>query len=100
MTTFAHIETGQALDPREAVSWDAYYDVSQPTLRDRWDITAVPDGTEHGATSDGNGGWVNPVKPTPPVVSAFVALDKTAFLAMYAANGGDLTATLDGWPKS
>ncbi|CAB4202519.1 hypothetical protein UFOVP1623_42 [uncultured Caudovirales phage] len=66
MTTFAHTETGQAIDPREAEDKDAYYKVSNPDVRDKWTIERVPDGTAPGSTPDGNGGWTAPSKPPPP----------------------------------
>lgn len=99
MTTFAHIETGQALDPWENTTEGDYCARFPGIDTSGWDVSEVPDGTQHGAKSDGNGGWINPAEPSPPP-SPPKALTKAEFQALYAANGNDLTAALQNWPTN
>ncbi len=66
MTTFAHTETGQALDPRIEKSKQDYYDKSSELVRDDWIIIQVPDGTQHGAKDNGDGTFSNPAPPPKP----------------------------------
>jgi len=60
MTTFAHTETGQALDPltcldiAEYQKWSAMVPDSNA-----WVIVEVPDGTQHGAKPDNGGNYYN-----------------------------------------
>jgi hypothetical protein len=67
MTTFAHTETGRALDP-----WPndtpAHYLARFPGVdTSAWAVTQVEDGTTQGATPDGQGGWANAAAPITPV---------------------------------
>lgn len=66
MTTFAHIETGFALDPQENGDQAGYEARFNAETIAKWQIVQVTDGTTHGASSDGQGGWVNPIPPAPP----------------------------------
>lgn len=75
MTTFAHIETGRALEPWPNASSADYLARFPGVNTSGWDVAQVPSGTAHGAISDGQGGWVNPASP---VVSVSVPLNHTA----------------------
>ena len=99
MTIFAHTESGKALQPLENASADEYLSRFTPDVTEGWVVTQVPDGTEHGATPDGHGGWINPSPPAPPQpIPGSKALNKTEFLKLFADNNGDLTLTLQNWP--
>lgn len=65
---YAHIETGVALEPQPALSVEDYIRlVAGNHDTSGWTIEKVPDGTAHGASPDGQGGWINPVlAPAPP----------------------------------
>lgn len=71
MTTFAHVETGFALDPQPAPDEQSYRNYFRPAapqpgdidITKGWNVQQVPDGTQQGAASDGQGGWVNPPPP-------------------------------------
>ena len=77
MTTFAHTETGKALDPHQNDIEAKYRARFNPALIANWSIVQVPDGTLHGATDNGDGTYTNPVKPPPPTV--YKTLTKTEF---------------------
>lgn len=66
MKTFAHVETGCALEPHPADDDGAYLKSFPGVDTSDWTVTGVPDDTQHGAKSDGQGGWVNPPAPKPP----------------------------------
>lgn len=64
MPTYAHIETGHALDVWRNDSLEEYA-ARFPHHPENWDIAVVDAGTVHGATPDGHGGWDNPVVHVP-----------------------------------
>ncbi len=70
MPTFAHIETGAALDPIERDTADAYRALYAPAVVALWTVAEVPAGTKHGAKANGDGTYTNPAEtnPTSPVV--------------------------------
>lgn len=98
MTLFAHIETGQALDPWNNDTQGEYLDRFSGVNTDGWVIAEVPDGTCHGAKSNGDGTYTNQIAPTPPV--SFRALDKSQFEALYSANNLSIMSTLANWPTN
>lgn len=98
MTTYAHIETGQALDPWENDSQDEYLARFSGVDTDAWTVVSVPVGTKHGAKANGDGTYTNPSISPPP--ASFRSIDKAQFQSLYAANGNDLTATLASWPTT
>ena len=97
MTLFAHIETGQALEPWPNDSSDDYLARFPATDTSAWEVVEVPDGTKHGAHVNGDGTYTNPPTPAPPA-PAPLAITKDQFSALYAANGNDIIATLAAWP--
>lgn len=76
MATFAHIETGAALDPIERESADAYRALFAQSVTQSWTVAEVPDGTQHGAMPNGDGTYTNPANPQP---QADVVFDKADF---------------------
>lgn len=101
MKYFAHTETNVALEPQPAN--DAYFYVKiVGGGRDTsaWKVEEVPEGTKHGAVSDGNGGWNNPMPasenphdPIPKDLSGGDFHDYCA-TALGAANNVDALAGL------
>lgn len=84
MPTFAHTETSCALDPQ--INDDAAgYAKRFGDTSSKWTIEQVPDGTQHGAKSDGHGGWVNPVVVMPAPVPLPPATTKQQLLDWLAA---------------
>ncbi len=65
MSTFARIVDGVALDCQVADDASELAARFHPEWLARNPFTQVPDGTAHGAVSDGHGGWINP--PPAPV---------------------------------
>ena len=96
---FAHIETGYALDVQENVTAEDYLARFTSDVSELWTVSAVPTGTQSGAKSNGDGTYTNP-DPPPNPAPKFAALDKSAFQALYAANGNDINSTLAAWPFS
>lgn len=88
--TFAHVETGQALDPAVNDLMGQYLARFAPAITKNWTVVQVPDGTQHNATAtqnqDGTWSTVNPPPPPPkaPVLSVtdfkkrFTFAEKTA----------------------
>lgn len=71
MKTFAHVETGVALDPQVDTDAAAYRARFAPDVTQGWQVQSVPDGTVQGSTPDGHGGWTPPPAapaPAPKVV--------------------------------
>ena len=69
MTTFAHVGGGKALDCQEDSNLDAYLLRFTAVVIYGWMIAGhvikqVPNGTQHGATDNGDGTYTNP--PPPP----------------------------------
>lgn len=74
MTTFAHIETGQALDPWPNGIQADYLARFPGVDKSGWNTAQVIDGTQQGATVGANVGGIyqttNPPGPTiPPVIN-------------------------------
>lgn len=63
MKFFAHIETGVTVDVSPAVDLADYQHIMG--VHNGWQIVEVPANTLNGATSDGHGGWTNPVAQVP-----------------------------------
>jgi len=76
MATFAHIETGAALDPIERDTADAYRALFASSVTQSWTVSEVPAGTQHGAKPNGDGTYTNPANPQP---QADVVFDKADF---------------------
>ena len=77
MKTFAHIETGFALDPIERVDEAAYRALFAAEVLSQWSIAEVPTGTKHNAKRNEDGTYTNPVEPNP--VQTPIVFDKVAF---------------------
>lgn len=102
MSTFARVVDGHASDVQVCADKQEILKRYPFEQIEEWGgldaFIQVPDGTEHGAKSDGNGGWVNPTHPTPTPQP--VPLTKEQFESLYAANGADITKTLAAWPTA
>lgn len=76
MPTYAHIETGRALDPINCASVEAYLKLFHPSVTGDWNVQEVPSTTaegnriRHNAISNGDGTWTNQqdIPPPPPVI--------------------------------
>lgn len=88
MTTFAHTETGQALDPATANDSAEYAARFNAEAMIGWEIAQVPDGTRHGARSNGDGTYTSPATVS---VARPLILSKTAFqdYAVLQLGGGE-----------
>lgn len=102
--TYARVSAGQALDVITGANLTAALSgrfVAGYNPQPYW--TQVPDTDTNGAAlksgahDNGNGTFTNPAAPAPVMVDA--SLSKSAFQALLAANGNDLTAALAAWPK-
>lgn len=62
MKTFARVVDGVALDCQVAADSAELATRFHPEWLAKNPFTLVPDWTLHGATSDGHGGWINPVQ--------------------------------------
>lgn len=83
MTTFAHIETGQVLDPQVNNTPQDYLARYSSAVTIGWNVVKVPDGTTHNASINGDGTYTNPVslmasKPTWLTQIDFITLCQTA----------------------
>lgn len=67
---FAHIETGFAIDVIEASSQQSYEKLFAGDLVQKWTVVSVPNGTPHGAKSNGDGTYTNPSTAVPSAPSA------------------------------
>lgn len=92
MTTFAHTESGQAIDPMAFPSESAYLANFNPHITASWQVTQVPDGTEQGATLV-NGTWTNPTPPAPAVPQP-QPLSQLGFILLCQEAGGMTDAQL------
>jgi hypothetical protein len=77
MKTFAHIETGFALDPIERVDEAAYRALFTDEVVSQWTVAEVPTGTLHNAKRNEDGTYTNPVIPDPVLTP--VVFDKVGF---------------------
>lgn len=84
MTTFAHTETGQAIDPVEVGNQADYLALFTQAATAGWQVAEVPDGTMQNATFV-NGTWINPIQvahvPQPLVLNK-QDFDKVCFGAL------------------
>lgn len=97
MKTFAHTESGQAVDPAPATDAAEYISRFSTEITASWSVEEVPNGTQHGATPDGQGGWINPSDPVP--VLQYSMLSGSGFEAysvatLAAVNGTDAATAL------
>lgn len=65
MTIFAQVVAGKIFDPQPNAT-EAEYRARNPVFNAAPVVVEVPDGTQQGATSDGQGGWINPPPKVPP----------------------------------
>lgn len=95
-STFAHIETGQALDPQVNDTIGQYLARYSPQASSGWQVVLVPDGTKHNAavTPNGDGTYsiVNPpiILPQPAPTS----LTEADFIQLVQTAGGMSDAQL------
>jgi len=86
MALYAHIENGIVFDPVIAADATEAKALFVP-LSDAWVFTSIPDGTQQGATDNGDGTYTNPVGAT----ATPVTLAKVAFMDLaYPFLGVDL----------
>lgn len=64
MTTYAHTETGFALDPWPNDTQPEYEARFAGIDKSQWHIVSVPDGTRQGAKDNGDGTYTNPSVPS------------------------------------
>lgn len=91
MTTFAHVESGVAMDAQVAPDAHAYMSRFNPAVTAGWTVVQVDDGTLNGAVLGQDGKWVNPAAAAPSSAPSAV-LTKTAFrkyAASVLAGGGE-----------
>lgn len=84
MTTFAHIETGRAIDVLEAADISQYRRILNAP--ETWQIVDVPDGTPQGAIPNGEGAYDKPEVPEP--VKMPVPISGVAFIQICQTEGG------------
>lgn len=65
MSTFAHIETGQVIDPQVNDTAGQYLARFSGGITVGWQVVQVPDGTEPNAKVNGDGTYTNPAPITP-----------------------------------
>ncbi len=92
MPTFAHIESGQAINPMVASSQATYLAQFDAAATKDWQVAQVDDGALAGATLV-NGKWVNPAPvQTQPIAPIPKTLSATAFNELcFASLGGGPT---------
>jgi hypothetical protein len=95
MATWAQVVDGVVRNP---VTVNPEQCFSPEWLANNPSFVDVPDGTRHGAVSNGDGTFANPVVPTPAPRQK--ALTKAEFEGHLAANGNNLESSLANWPTA
>lgn len=94
MPTFAHIESGVAMDPMVFPSQQAYLANFSSGITAAWQVTQVDDGSVDGATLI-DGKWTNPAAANPVTrQSQYQSLSQIGFITLCQEAGGMTDAML------